>query len=99
MFSFNVNFGGFGEQFETFDCIIEIDSNGNKQAQRIQAPRMMIEQKFISLVQEAVKVSYPVMIKLSRKHIATCGFTGKTAERELYLVYTNDAYGDFDCEK
>ena len=102
MFGFNVNFGGMGEQFETFDCMIDIEENGNKQRQRMQAPRIMIQQQFTSLVQQAAQANHPVKVRLSRMSQVYDEFgalayeNGKPLERELYISFSNSACGD--CE-
>ena len=93
MFGFNVN---FGEQIEVFDCIIEIDSNGNKQSQRIHAPRIMIERQFLSLVQQAAQNANPTKVKLSRKYFVQNNFTDEIIKRENFIIFANDAYGEYE---
>lgn len=92
MFGFNVNFGGMGEQLEVFDCIIEAEVNGNKQRQRMQAPRIMIEQQFLGVCQEIAKMNAPATAKLSR--IAQCrsDWFDEVVEREVYILYENNSY-------
>jgi len=91
VFGFNVNFGGINEQLETFDCFIDIETNGDKQRQRIQAPRIMIEQQFLSMCKKISQMSVPAKIKLSR--IAECsnGWSDDIVKREVYIVYRNNA--------
>ena len=103
MFGFNVNFGGINGQLEMFDCLIEIEANGDNKRQRMQAPRIMIEQQFASLVQQATQTNDPVRIRLSRMAQIYDEFGSlvyeneKPLERELYIVFTNNAYGN--CEE
>lgn len=99
MFGFNVNFGGMNEHFEVFDCIIDIEENGNNQRQRMQAPRIMIRQQFMGLVQQAAQANYPVKVRLSRMSQVYDEFgapayeDGKQLERELYIMFSNNACG------
>ena len=92
MFGFNVNFGGIDERFETFECMIDIETNGNKQRQRIQAPRIMIEQQFMSLVQQAVQADRPVKVILSRMVPVYDEFNDKWIEIENYIAFENNMY-------
>ena len=102
MFGFNVNFGGMGEQFETFDCMIDIEENGNKQRQRMQAPRIMIQQQFMSLVQQAAQANHPVRVRLSRMSQVYDEFGApayedeKPLEREFYIDFSNNAWGNHE---
>ena len=91
MFGFKVDFGGMNEQFEIFDCMLEIDSGGSKQRQRMQAPRVIIEQQFLSTCQQIAQMQVPAKVKLSR--IAKCSneWSDKIVEREVYLLFRNNA--------
>ena len=90
MFGFNVNFGGMNEQLEVFDCVIDIYINGNEQKQRLQAPRVIIEQQFLGVCKEISELNVPAKVKISR--IAKCydTFNDKWIEREVYIVYRNN---------
>jgi len=91
MFGFNINFGGMDEKFEAFDCTIDIEANGNRQRNRIQAPRIMIEQQFSGVCQEIAQMNTPATAKLSR--IAKCysDLNDNVVEREVYILFENDA--------
>ena len=92
MFGFNVNFGGMNGQLEVFDCMIDIHTNGNEQRQRLQAPRIMIEQQFLNICKEIAQLNIPAKVRLSR--VAKCydTFNDKWVEREVYIDYKNNAY-------
>ncbi len=92
MFGFNINFGGVDGQFEIFDCVIDIEANGNKQRNRMQAPRIIIEQQFLGVCQEIAQMNTPATVRLSR--IAKCynNWTGDIVEREVYILFENDAW-------
>lgn len=98
MFGFNVNFGGMGEQMEVFNCVFDIESGGAHQRQSMKAPRIMIEQQFMQLVQQAAQDSNPVKIKLSRMAECSSWWDDKTIKREVYIVFTNNAYGEYKEE-
>lgn len=94
MFGFNINFGSMGEQLEVFDCMIDIETDGNVQRRRMQAPRIMIEQQFLGVCQEIAQMNTPAMAKLSR--IAKCysEWNNDVVDREVYIVFENNAYCD-----
>jgi hypothetical protein len=87
-------FGRIDEQFEVFDCLLEIEMSGRVQTQRMKAPRIMIEQQFESLVQQAVNNTSPIKIKMSRKVPIWSKFEDKWIEQENSIVFTNVAYGN-----
>jgi hypothetical protein len=80
------------EQFETFDCLLEVEMNGNIQRQKIEAPRMVIEQQFESLVKRAVNNSAPIRIRLSRNIPIYSQLENKWIQRENEIVFTNIAW-------
>lgn len=94
MFGFNINFGGMGDKLEVFDCMIDVEINGNKQRQRMQAPRIMIEQQFSGICQEIARMNAPATAKLSR--IAKCysEWNDNVVEREVYILFENNACCD-----
>lgn len=94
MLGFNINFDGMSEHLEVFDCIIDVEISGNKQRQRMQAPRIMIEQQFSSICQEIARMNAPATAKLSR--IAKCysEWNDNVVEREVYILFENNAYCD-----
>ena len=92
MFGFNINFGGMGEQLEVFDCMIDIEANGNKQRKRMQAPRVMIEQQFLGVCQEIAQMSTPATARLSRVAKCYSDWSDDIVEREVYILFENNAY-------
>lgn len=91
MFSFNVNFGGMNGQLEMFDCFIDIEVSGDCQRRRMQAPRIMIEQQFLSACQEIAQMNAPAKIKLSRTAQCSNDWSDKIVEREVYIMFRNNA--------
>lgn len=92
MFGFNVEdvlneaFGG------VYDCVIEVEITGQIQTQMIQAPRMMIQQQFLQLVQQAVNDSRSVRVKLSRQVECENEWTGEVKMREASIEFMNKRY-------
>ena len=57
-----VNFNG---QLEIKSCAFEIENNGFAQQQTMQAPKMIIVQQFLALIQQAINTNERVRIKMS----------------------------------
>lgn len=93
MFGFNVE-DVLNEQFEIFDCVIEVEVVGQVQVQQIQAPRMIIQQQFLQLVQQAANDSRSVRIKLSRQVECVNEWNGETKMREASIEFMNKRYVD-----
>lgn len=87
-------FGRINEQFKVFDCLLEIEMEGRVQTQRLKAPRVMIEQQFESLVQQAANSTSPIKIRMSRKVPIWSQLEDKWIERENSIIFTNIAYGN-----
>lgn len=74
--------------------------NGRVQMQRMKAPRIMIEQQFKSLMQQAANDTSPIKVRISRKVPIWNQFEDKWIEREFDIVFTNIAYENCNsCEK
>lgn len=85
-------FQNIHEQFEVFSCIIEIETDNKVQKQNIQQPRIMLEQNFASLIQQAANTSSPTKVKISRVIPVYDCFNSKWIEREIDIVFKNNAY-------
>lgn len=55
----------FNEQFEIKECSFDIESNGRTDHQVMQAPKMVIIQQFLSLIQQAINTDIPVKITMA----------------------------------
>ena len=55
----------FGEQFEIKECSFDIESNGHTDHQVMQAPKMVIIQQFLSLIQQAINTDVPARITIA----------------------------------
>ena len=87
-------FGSFFEQMDTYECLLEVDKNGSIQRQRLQAPRMMIEQTFLKLAKEASRISFPMRIKLSRPFQVYSHFDKIMLNREASIEVKNRFFTD-----
>jgi len=81
-------------QFEIFECTIEIDVAGNIHRNTVQAPRILIQQDFLRLVQQAVNDNKPVKVKLSRMVECENDWTGEVKLREASVAFMNRSYVD-----
>lgn len=55
----------FGEQLEIKECSFDIESNGHTDHQVMQAPKMVIIQQFLSLIQQAISTDSLVRITMA----------------------------------
>lgn len=85
-------FAHLHQHMEVYTCTLEIEQNGNLQQQTIEAPRIMLEQQFIDLIQQASKVNHPVKIKMSRQVPTYNNYDDEWVDLEHLLVFENDAY-------
>lgn len=61
-----MNFTNFFDVFgDMFSVRIEIEQNGRKQVQNLQAPQVALEQNFLALMQDAARSSIPTKITMS----------------------------------
>lgn len=80
------------DQMEVFTCTFEITVDGATQRQMVQAPRMMIEQQFLSMLQEIQQMRSPAKIKLSRPVDIWSQIDQKIIRRENSIEVANRAY-------
>ena len=88
---FNFNFDSITE---VFDCGLEVFQGNTKQAQHMKAPRFVIEQQFASLVEQAINTATPIKLRLSRIVPIWSQFEQKYIDREIYIVYMNNAWAN-----
>lgn len=80
------------QPFELFDVDFEITEGDNVRNQHLQAPRMLIEQQFLQLMQQAANLQIPVKIKMSRTEQIYDVFDRKFVDRENSVAFMNNAY-------
>lgn len=86
-------FFDFNDQFEIKVCTFEIDNNGSIQQQMIQAPKMIIVQQFLSLIQQSINANEPVRVKISTMVPI---YSDKSGYRDMEssIEFKNNAYLD-----
>ena len=77
---------------DLYDVIFEITEGDNVRKQQMQAPRIIIEQQFLQLMQQAANVQIPVKIKLSRTEQIYDNFDQKFIEQENSITFMNNTY-------
>lgn len=77
---------------DLYDVILEITEGNNIRKQQMQAPRIIIEQQFLQLMQQAANVQIPVKIKLKRIEQVYDNFDQKFVDRENSITFMNNTY-------
>lgn len=80
------------DQFEIFTCVLEITTTQSTTRQVMDAPRIMIERQFISLIYEAAQSENPVKVMLSRVIPIYSQFDQKWLDRECSIAFGNQAF-------
>ena len=70
-------------------CVLEINIVYKKQQRMLEAPKIIIEQEFMSLVKEANSNDSPIMIRVSCKVPIWSQFQNKWIERENSIEFRN----------
>lgn len=86
-----MNFTSFFDVFgDMFSVRIEIEQNGRKQVQNLQAPQVALEQNFPALMQDAARSSIPTKITMSRQTGIYNEIEKKNIENSISFM--NNAY-------
>ena len=88
-----MNFKSFFDAFgDIFSVRIEIEQNGRKQIQNLQAPQIALEQNFIALIQDAARSSIPTKITMSLQ----TGIYNEVEKKNIEnsISFMNNAYCD-----
>lgn len=80
------------EKLEVFDCLIETEAKGSVQVQRMQAPRLFIEQTYAGLVEYAAYSQEPARVKMSREVPVWCQCDQQWVNRKVTVEFKNNAY-------
>lgn len=86
---FNINFDSITE---VFDCTLEIFQGNRVEKQRMKAPRFVIEQQFASLVEQAINTNTSIKLRLSRIQPVWSQFEQRWIDREIDIVFMNNAW-------
>ena len=88
-------FGHFNNgMMETFVVTLEVEMDNKIQRQTMQAPRIMLEQQFVSLVQQAYESRVPVRVKMRMDVPIWIQFEQRWVNRENSVEFTNQAWQD-----
>lgn len=86
------NFENLDEKMEVYTSVFVIDVDGQIQKETMQAPRLMLEQNFKSLVQQAVQADAPIKVEMIVKVYIFNQFDNKWVEREHSVTFKNNSY-------
>lgn len=76
-----------------FRVVFDIEIDGKTQRQIIEAPQFMIEQQFLSYVEQAANATLnPVKIKMSRSVPIWNQMENRWVNQENSVIFTNSAY-------
>ena len=84
-----INIGGM---MDTYNCKFEIVYGNQTQIQTMEAPRVMLEQRFLNYVQQAADAQAPIKVKISRKEPIWDQYTRSRIEREYSITFRNKSY-------
>lgn len=87
------------EKMEIFLCTFEIVVGENTQWRTLEAPRIMLEREFMSLVNEAANSTLPIKVKMSRKFPLWNQFDNQWVEQENSITFMNHTYTDAHPEE
>lgn len=79
---------------EPYVVMFEVTVRDKVQRQMMEAPRIVLEQEFTRLVEQAANSPAPVKVKMSRKVPIYDPFNKRMIERENSLVFTNKAWNE-----
>lgn len=85
-------FFDFSEQFDMHNVVIEIQVDGQTQVQNIGAPKMVIIQQFLSLIQQAINSNQRVMIRMTNYIPVYSDKTGEERNMPSTLEFKNNPY-------
>lgn len=80
------------DRFETFEVSIETTVGERTVKHRMEAPRIMIEQQFLGLMQDAANHPEPVRIHMTRSIPRFDRFQQKWVNSENSVTFINNAY-------
>lgn len=85
-------FFDFAEQFDMYNVVIEIQVDGQTQVQNIGAPKIVIIQQFLDLIQQAINSNQRVMIRMTNYVSVYSDKTGEERNMPSTLEFKNNPY-------
>ena len=80
------------QDFVVYDIELRVNDNGNISRQKLQLPRIMIEQQFLGLVNQAARIQRPVKIELIRTEPYYDQYEQKYIPQEYKVIFANNSY-------
>ena len=80
------------QDFAIYDIELRVSDNGNISRQKLQLPRIMIEQQFLGLVNQAARIQRPVKIELIRTEPYYDQYEQKYIPQEYKVIFANNSY-------
>lgn len=80
------------EEFEVFYCVFEVTTPYATQRQEVEMPRIMLEQRFLTLVEQAAASNEPIKVAIRRPIPVWSQFDQQWFDREANIVFKNNAY-------
>lgn len=80
------------DELELFVCTFEITVGDTIQQQTLKAPRIIFEERFKALAQDAAYSDKPMKVKMMRMIPIYNQFKQKWIEREHSVAFANNAY-------
>ena len=80
------------EKLEVFYCIFEVTTTYVTQRQEMEAPRNMLEQRFIALVEQVTASNEPIKVAIRRPVPIWSQFDQRWLDCEASIVFKNNAY-------
>lgn len=84
-----INIGGM---MDSYRCTFEITYGNQVQKQTMEAPSIMLQQRFLNYVQQASETQAPMKIKMSRTEQIWSRYDGTMIDREYSITFRNKSY-------
>lgn len=82
----------FNTDLEPYQCLIELEQNGNIQRQMLTAPKIIIIKQITEIARSISNLQMPCRCKVSRTVSIYDQFDGKWLDREYSIEFQNKAY-------
>ena len=80
------------QDFVIYDIELRVSDNGNISRHKLQLPRMIIEQQFLGLADQAARIQRPVKVELIRTEPYYDQYEQKYIPQEYKVIFANNTY-------
>lgn len=87
MFSSHIN-----ERMAVYTCTLDVEIDGKLSSQVMQAPRIILEQQFMGIINQAIRSKQPILVRMSRKEPYYNQFENTYKEQEYSIEFANNPY-------